>query len=322
MIEFSVIIPIYNTEKYLARCINSIINQTYKKMELILVDDGSTDNSKKICDKFARNYKMIKVVHQKNKGVSAARNVGLKLASNEYIVFVDSDDWIEKETLENLYNVIKHNEIDCIVSNLKEKVRKKVTNKNQIQTWEKEIEKLIITEKINSPVNKVYRNSIIKSNNIKFDEEISIGEDLLFNIEYFINSKKIYILNKKLYHYEISNNNSLTRKYKKDKYEQLMYVNNRIEKITHSLESTKIKEAISYIKLKSICSCILELFHENCSVSTKEKVDFIKRVRKENSIIVIKNINFKILLISIIYSFLPAKMLLITFKLINLIRRG
>lgn len=322
MIEFSVIIPIYNTEKYLTRCINSIINQTYKKMELILVDDGSTDDSKKICDKFARDYEMIKVVHQKNRGVSAARNVGLKLASNEYIVFVDSDDWIERETLENLYNVIKHNETDCIVFNLKEQVLKKIENKNQTQTWEEEIEKLIITERINSPVNKVYRNSIIKNNNIKFDEEISIGEDLLFNIEYFTSSKKIYILNKELYHYEVSNNKSLTRKYKEDKYEQLMYVNDRIKKITNSLESTKIKRAILYVKLKSICSCILELFHENCKYSTQKKVNFIKKIRKENGIIVVKNINLKIFLISLVYSFLPAKMLLITFKLINLIKRG
>lgn len=322
MIEFSVIIPIYNTEKYLTRCINSIINQTYKKMELILVDDGSTDDSKKICDKFARDYEMIKVVHQKNRGVSAARNVGLKLASNEYIVFVDSDDWIERETLENLYNVIKHNETDCIVFNLKEQVLKKIENKNQTQTWEEEIEKLIITERINSPVNKVYRNSIIKNNNIKFDEEVSIGEDLLFNIEYFTSSKKIYILNKELYHYEVSNNKSLSRKYKEDKYEQLMYVNDRIKKITNSLESTKIKRAILYVKLKSICSCILELFHENCKYSTQKKVNFIKKIRKENGIIVVKNINLKIFLISLFYSFLPAKMLLITFKLINLIKRG
>ena len=322
MIEFSVIIPIYNTEKYLTRCINSIINQTYKKMELILVDDGSTDDSKKICDKFARDYEMIKVVHQKNRGVSAARNVGLQLASNEYIVFVDSDDWIERETLENLYNVIKHNETDCIVFNLKEQVLKKIENKNQTQTWEEEIEKLIITERINSPVNKVYRNSIIKNNNIKFDEEISIGEDLLFNIEYFTSSKKIYILNKELYHYEVSNNKSLTKKYKEDKYEQLMYVNDRIKKITNSLESTKIKRAILYVKLKSICSCILELFHENCKYSTQKKVNFIKKIRKENGIIVVKNINLKIFLISLVYSFLPAKMLLITFKLINLITRG
>ena len=96
----SVIIPVYKVEKYLRRCLDSIVNQTYKNLEIILVDDGSPDNSGKICDEYAQNDKRIKVIHQKNKGQGAARNTGIIAANGELITFVDSDDWIENNTYE------------------------------------------------------------------------------------------------------------------------------------------------------------------------------------------------------------------------------
>ena len=98
----SVIVPIYNVESYLEQCIKSIINQTYKNIEIILIDDGSTDKSPKICDKYKQKDSRIIVVHKQNTGVSATRNIGLELSKGKWIAFVDSDDWIEKEYLEEL----------------------------------------------------------------------------------------------------------------------------------------------------------------------------------------------------------------------------
>ena len=92
----SIIVPVYNVEEYLKECIDSIINQTYKRIEIILVDDGSTDKSGKICDDYAKIDKRIKVVHKENGGLSDARNVGISVSSGKYIAFVDSDDWVEK----------------------------------------------------------------------------------------------------------------------------------------------------------------------------------------------------------------------------------
>lgn len=113
----SIIIPVYNSEKYLETCIKSILNQTFTDFELILVNDGSNDNSKKICDKYSALDKRIKTFHTKNKGVSAARNLGLDYASGEYIAFYDSDDFLkEKDSLEKLYNHAKNNDVDILKS--------------------------------------------------------------------------------------------------------------------------------------------------------------------------------------------------------------
>ena len=109
----SVIVPVYNVEEYLPKCLESIINQTYKNLEIILVDDGSTDNSGIICEDYAEKDKRIKVVHQTNLGISAARNAGLDLCSGDYITFVDSDDYIECDEIEVLVDQIVPNGIVC-----------------------------------------------------------------------------------------------------------------------------------------------------------------------------------------------------------------
>lgn len=118
-IGFSIIVPIYNTEKYLRECIDSIINQTYSKFELILIDDGSTDCSGKICDEYVEKYHFVKVIHQENKGVSAARNAGIEIAKYDWISFVDSDDWIEPEMLEVLNNTISRDVADLYSFNVR-----------------------------------------------------------------------------------------------------------------------------------------------------------------------------------------------------------
>lgn len=110
----SVIIPIYNVEKYLKKCIDSIINQTYKNLEIILVDDGSPDNCGKICDEYAKKDQRIRVIHKKNGGLSDARNAGIDIAKGKYIAFVDSDDYVEKEYIEIMYKELKKNNVKIV----------------------------------------------------------------------------------------------------------------------------------------------------------------------------------------------------------------
>lgn len=116
----SIIVPIYNVEPYLQKCVDSVLNQTFQNYELILVDDGSTDNSSKICDEYANKYDYITVIHQNNAGVSAARNTGLDSSKGEYIFFLDSDDWIERNALEKLISLIKKNNLDLAIIEIKE----------------------------------------------------------------------------------------------------------------------------------------------------------------------------------------------------------
>lgn len=117
MDKISVIVPVYNVEKYLSKCINSILDQTHKNLEIILIDDGSTDNSGKLCDEYYNKDKRIKVIHQKNGGLSVARNSGLEIATGEYIMFIDSDDYYEKKSCELLYNEIKRKDADYVIGN-------------------------------------------------------------------------------------------------------------------------------------------------------------------------------------------------------------
>ena len=125
----SIVVPVYNVEKYLERCVDSLINQTYKNIEIILVDDGATDNSGELCDKLLFKDSRIKVFHKLNGGLSDARNYGINQATGEYLLFVDSDDWVENEIVEKLYNSIEQNSADISVCGFNDLVDDTITNK-------------------------------------------------------------------------------------------------------------------------------------------------------------------------------------------------
>lgn len=115
MIKISIIVPLYNVEEYLSKCIETLINQTLKEIEIILIDDGSTDKSSKICDEYAKRDSRIRVIHQKNVGVSQARNNAIQIASGEFVMFVDGDDWIEEQTCEIAYNTAVEKKADALM---------------------------------------------------------------------------------------------------------------------------------------------------------------------------------------------------------------
>ena len=214
--KISVIVPIYNNAKYLKKCIDSIIYQTYKNLEIILVNDGSTDSSGKIADEYQKKDNRIKVIHQKNAGVSIARNVGLKNATGNFIGFVDSDDWIEKNMFEMLLeSIIKYN-VDISICNLSFEnengiIIKSYDEKEGILSYEEYIKNIYYSPCIQGyTCNKLYKTSLIKENNIQFDKTIFVLEDDLFNFEILYKNKKqvkSFFLNQKLYHYIDHNTN-------------------------------------------------------------------------------------------------------------------
>ena len=205
----SIVVPIYNVEKYLKKCLNSIINQTYKNLEIILVDDGSTDDSGKICDEYAKNDKRIKVIHKKNGGLSDARNAGLDICTGDYIGFVDSDDYIELNMYEELLNDCIENNCDCSISTIimeQENGKSKIEPKIEISKIGSNIDghRLIL---LSNPatVNKLYKKELF--NNIRFPKG-KLYEDIV-TIPYIIDKcKEIYISNKAYYHY-LQRNNSI-----------------------------------------------------------------------------------------------------------------
>lgn len=222
----SVIVPIYKVEKYLKRCVDSILNQTYKNLEIILVDDGSPDNCPKMCDEYAEKDDRIKVIHKENGGVSSARNAALKAASGDYIGFVDADDFIHPKMYEILLKNATENNCDCAICD-----RSKLNNDECVN--------LAIDEKIAPEILSTYDilkrefawgdfnicctvwNKLIKKNilgNIVFDETISSGEDTYFVSQIVLKCKRISYMKLPLYNYiqveGSATNGALSDKYK------------------------------------------------------------------------------------------------------------
>lgn len=235
--KISVIVPVYNVEQYLDRCIESITNQTLKDIEIILVDDKSPDNSPQKCDDWAKRDKRIKVIHKSiNEGLGFARNTGLKNAIGEYVTFVDSDDWIDLNMYSDLYLQCKKYNADIIYSGLK-----RIDDNNNI-SFLPHIDKFSIYQKneilsqlmlniISSAPNSrierniqvsvdtcLFRNDIIIKNNIKFHSERElISEDLFFHIDY-LPFASIAIISPEIYYYYYYNSQSLTTAFRKDRF--------------------------------------------------------------------------------------------------------
>ncbi len=215
--KVSVIIPVYNVEEYLKKCVSSVCNQTYKNLEIILVDDGSPDKSGALCDKLAKKDSRIVVFHKKNGGVSSARNLGLEKVTGKYVTFVDSDDWLPQAAIADLVNGIENNKSDfCFGTG--EFIG--VTCNNTIQELKNEtfsvdeINKLLEYHIIlRSPWAKLYKTDIIKNHQIKFVEDIEFGEDRIFVWEYLKYCEKFTMIDKNVYFYSMLNVNNACGKY-------------------------------------------------------------------------------------------------------------
>ena len=212
MPKISVIVPIYNVESYLDNCISSIINQTYRKLEIILVDDGSTDKSGNLCDKYANKDNRIIVIHKKNGGVSEARNTGLKKATGDYISFVDGDDYIHPQMLEVLYTAIEKNPFADFSMIYAQKTYSLTANFESIQI-EKIEYKIIQKQKLLINIlgrgtngyqdtivcNKLYKKQIL--NNIYFNPNIKFSEDTEYCSRIYLKTNHAILIEKEMYYY-------------------------------------------------------------------------------------------------------------------------
>lgn len=217
--KVSVIVPVYNVEKYLKQCLDSIVNQTYKNLEIIIVNDGTKDNSMKIVEEYLQD-KRIKVINKKNGGLGSARNRGIEEATGDYISFVDSDDYIDLNMYEKLINVIRgeeiiifnHSRFDDITGEI---VKKNYTKESKMKKLEKRINYLYSNIE-NSCWNKIYKADFIKKNKFRFME--ILYEDVCWNIEVFYKAEKVRLLNEDFYFYRVNRKNSIMEKSKgKDK---------------------------------------------------------------------------------------------------------
>lgn len=311
MPKISVIVPIYNAEKFISKCIDSIVNQSYKDIEILLINDGSNDTSLEIIKKYKEIDNRIRIIDKENSGVSDTRNLGVKEARGEFIQFIDSDDFVEKDMLCNTLFEIEEEEADLIISGLFLDIQKNNNISTSIQSFSDKIcvgkedigigvlERLNGTY-INSPINKLYKTKIIKENNIVMDRNIDLGEDLLFNLQYFKHCNKIIFKEKSYYHYNMQVSDNLTFKFRKDKLELMKHLYDGCKDFLSycNLEKSKIVE-LNNLFIKWMYSCYIDLNNESCSMSNKEKVSFISESVSDYSEIInntnIKSFTYKIL---------------------------
>ncbi len=293
----SIIVPVYNAEKTLRRCVDSIIAQTLKNIEIILVNDGSTDGSPDLLQKYAR-HKNVKIIDKPNGGLSSARNLGLDNAFGEFVGFVDSDDWIQPDMYEELYQSALQNDSDIVLSGHYRVSGNDITEyplKLERNLFvDQDIVSYILIPMVGSDIHdkndlgiepcvwrNIYKREVIEQNKIRFESErIYISEDILFNIDFLSNAKRLSIVPESFYYY-VHNTVSLTQIYRKDRFDKecILY-----EHIIEKLKTIGIYDFSANRARRTFISrsrmCIMQEAYGNRESSIFKRIRNIRRISK------------------------------------------
>lgn len=272
----SVIVPVYNAEKTIKRCIESILTQNYKNLEIILVNDGSKDLSMTICQKF--DDTRIKLINQRNQGVSQARNTGLHYANGNYICFVDSDDYLDKNHIKVMYDTLVQDNVDMVITNFYQITKKGIDKNIEIRNYSKCniadcIYDVYTNSMLNQPWNKLFKRIRIKQ---LFSKDMSLGEDLIFNIDYINQIESISVINQYTYYYDLQQGNLHKQKQSIDEFLYLykyMYIN-MFEKLNYHSNKFDLFVLKHYIRF---------LFENNYQTN-KNRYHVYSKFCKENKI--------------------------------------
>nr|WP_263325071.1 glycosyltransferase family 2 protein [Neobacillus sp. Marseille-Q6967] len=285
----SVIIPVYNAENYLSKCIESILNQSLSSFELILINDGSTDNSGQICKAYALKDKRIKVIQIENHGPGYARNIGLQNAGGEYIQFTDSDDTLPTNFLEVMVYRMEQESADLVVCGSKIVKNNSVIYKNTVEELFRFQKKPLIESFVHllekglaySPWNKLYRKDLIQNNKIRFGTDFNLGEDALFNISYIKNSKKISFEDRVYYEYH-QIDGSLVNRFYPNKYEiqALLYLN--LKKLVEELKGINSNESIYLYYQYEFTFVFINYYLPDCPMNSTDRKKMINTIIQDD----------------------------------------
>lgn len=325
----SIIIPIYNMELYLEECLESLINEVTDKFEIILVNDGSMDRSLEICNQYINKYNNIQLVNQENRGLSAARNMGLSKASGEYITFIDPDDWVKNNYIKTIIKEVKskHDVYVFGYCNCNKNLKKNILHSIPSNTYEGEKVKNAVVYldengyMLNFAWNKIYKKSLLIDNKIKFLNGTSYIEDILFNSIVFNYAKSVRFLNEILYFYRTTENSLSNNKYyynmselvstaiisRKKLYENLDLFNDHEELFINKAIEYKFSEIANLYRLKANLSEKERKEKLNTILKDKLFQEYMKKYNPKDKIsklyciiIKFKNIN----LINLIFKFI------------------
>lgn len=286
----SVIVPIYNTEQYIEKCINSIVNQTYKDLEIILLNDGSTDNSKEICKKWSKMDSRIIFIDKANSGVSDTRNCGIDISKGKYISFVDSDDFLEPMMYEEMLKSIKENNSDlstCGIFLINGSKKEQCLYNYPNNMKQKDFFRTIIKKNV-TLWNKLFKKEII--GNLRFDTDISISEDEVFLYKYLEKANNISNINKPLYNYNQSNLNSALNIHDSKKYITSIKADYYICKI---LEKYNFNERYN-IQANCVCNYVIYKKNIGKNFNYEEYDKIIKGYMDNNLLFKVKGIKNKV----------------------------
>ena len=276
----SVIVPVYNNARYLDKCIQSVVSQSFRDIEVILVDDGSTDDSGKICDNWSAVDNRVKVLHEKNGGVSSARNKGIIKACGEYVLFLDSDDALDRNTCLKLFDYAKANNADCVIFGFIQATGTVWAPGNyrlyaSQMEFKKDFTMWLNTELLSPAVNKLYKKQSISC---LFPEGISFGEDLIFSLNYIKHCERICFVPWPLYLHNNINDSSLTHTLRRDQILEIEYWQNEIirfidgKAISMDLYEKYLKDTLLWLKR----------FYAYQEITIKDKKSFLRRWYKNS----------------------------------------
>lgn len=308
----TIVVPVYNVENYIERCVNSLVNQTFSDFDIVLVDDGSKDKSGDLCDMFEKQYNNITVIHKENGGLASARNAGLEACTGEYVMFIDSDDWIETNALESLVDTIKrYKRPDVIKYGYKKICNGEILFECVPELSEKLYsQKEILEEIVPMTIGKkdvlngkdtfipmawssLYRTNIIKDNEIQFVSEREIlNEDYLFALQVALVIKSLYVLKKTIYYYDLREG-SYSNRYRQSVYERKLKLKEAYENVLyHKNVLDKYQMEMSRFWIYSIYCCIANECAVDSGLEAKIVIKNIGRYLKDKEVVrALKNVD-------------------------------
>ncbi|QJC97139.1 Glycosyltransferase involved in biofilm formation, EpsH like [Bacillus mojavensis] len=297
-VKVSVIIPVYNGEQYLRNCIDSVLGQTLKNIEVLIVDDGSTDTTRNILRYYEAIDERVKPIYQANQGPATARNNALKQARGEFVAFIDADDWVDRETYATMYEVARENNADIVFTDMRweyedttKRYTKSYSAKANKPLGRDEIKAEILTDFLYNgsygSVCKLFRKNLIDTHDLAFPDGKYLGEDWLFNMDAFTYCQTAYYIDKPLYHYRQANDASLMRKYNPQLFDS--YINgNTLETYAKRWGLYDDKVAVDLARRKcyiAVNGCIQNEFKPGCAKTIREKLALIERIVEHPNVV-------------------------------------
>ncbi len=288
-IKISIIMPVYNVEKYVAKAIESILAQTFKDYEFLIVDDGTKDKSGEICDEYAKKDSRIRVIHKENGGAPSARNTAIEMAKGKYVYFLDSDDWAEPQMLSDMYMLAERNHAHLVVCGYyidtyygTKHISEKIAEDNQVytdaNTFREQSYRYFDCNMLYTPWNKLYSMKLIKKYQLRFPD--TLWDDFPFNLSYLQHVERVVVTNQAYYHFIRARSDSETSAYTADMYKKREEEHGWMLALYKEwgIDSGETMEMVERRYIERMIGCIANVTSSKCTLSGKERRQEIKKM--------------------------------------------